>query len=79
MARGWESKSVESQVADARVTTEKQGYQSAQQRELEARRESLELSRRRVSHDLETSHSEIHRAALKNALSFLENEIRKLK
>lgn len=79
MARGWESKSVESQVADGTATGEKQSYQSAQQRELEARRESLELSRRRVSHDLETSHSEVHRTALKNALSFLDSEIRKLR
>ena len=78
MARGWESKSVESQIADAASGSEKQAYETAQQREITSRRESLELSRRRVTRELEASHSAVHRAALENALSFLDGEIRKL-
>lgn len=78
MARGWESKSVESQIADAAGSADKRAYESAQQREISSRRESLELSRRRVTRELESSQSAVHRAALQNALSFLNDEIRKL-
>ena len=78
MARGFESKSVESQQAD---TFERGGTSERPTRdELERRtkRESLELSRRRVQHDLDGTASPVHRAALENALRFLDDELNKL-
>ncbi len=77
MARGWESKSVESQIEDA-DRLERGEVLTPEQRELRRKRESLELSRRRVLQDLAAARSEIHRAALEKALAFLDEEIRKL-
>jgi hypothetical protein len=71
MARGWESKSVESQQEPA---THEPGARAASplEREIAAKRRSLELSRLRVAHDLETAKSDVHRTALQNALRFLD-------
>jgi hypothetical protein len=76
MARGFESKSVESQ--QTAPLTEKKTRLSAEEAERATKRESLELSRTRVQRELETARSEVHRAALQNALQFLEEELRKL-
>ena len=78
MARGWESKSVESQREDAPVRKKATARLSVEQLESEAKRRSLELSRRRVAHDLETARSDVHRTALENALHFLDDEIGRL-
>ena len=50
------------------------------QEELEMRRkrESLELSRRNVAHDLENARNDTHRSALRHALSFIDSELKKL-
>lgn len=77
MARGWESKSVESQIEEGRRTDLGEAL-TPEQREIRRRRESLDLSRRRVLHDLEAAASEVRRAALQRALDFLDEEIRKL-
>jgi hypothetical protein len=77
MARGWESKSVESQMEDGL----REGRSSAQQMEeleLRRKRESLELSRRNVEHDLERARNDTHRSALQHALSFIDGELKKL-
>lgn len=80
MARGWESKSVESQIEDRRVAREQTKQTPVDdEAEQERKRSSLELSRRRVLHDLETAHTEVHRTALQNALAFLDGELAKLK
>ena len=76
MARGWESKSVESQQ------TEEWGRDGSRKRpaeeiEKERKRESLELSRTRVRRELESARSPVHRSALENALQHLESELRK--
>ena len=42
------------------------------------RRESIEASRRRIERELASSQSEVHRAALRNALEHLDAELRKL-
>ena len=76
MARGWESKSVESQQDDARP--DRSRSLTPGQREIEHKRSSLELSRRRVLHDIETARSAVRRASLDQALAFLDEEIRKL-
>ena len=77
MARGWESKSVESQIEDARRTDRGEAL-TPEQREIRRKRDSLELSRRRVLQEMETTRSAVRRASLEQALAFLEGEIGKL-
>lgn len=79
MARGWESKSVESQREDAAVDQRSvRKAQSAEQRELERKRYSLLLSRTRILHDLDTSTSDRYRKNLEDALAFLDGELERL-
>jgi hypothetical protein len=73
MARGWESKSVESQQSESLFSDRKR--LSAQERERESRREGLELSRSRVRRELESARNETHRSALENALRYLDDEL----
>lgn len=77
MARGWESKSVESQQSVEDVAATKKRV-TAEETERAAKRASLELSRGRVLRELETARSDVHRTALENALEFLDGEIAKL-
>ena len=77
MARGWESKSVESQQSEPDPTQGKRRL-TADEQERARKREGLELSRSRVLRELETATSDVHRAALQNALTFLDAEIAKL-
>ena len=76
MARGWESKSVESQQSETLGDTKRR--QPAEEIERKQKRESLQLSRSRVSRELEAARSSVHRAALENALRFLDEELKKL-
>jgi hypothetical protein len=78
MARGWESKSVESQIEDAGSRSDRRETLTREQREVRQKREGLELSRRRVLQEMETTRSEVRRASLEQALAFLEGEIKKL-
>ena len=77
MARGWESKSVEDQVAAAE--TEKahraQPVISNEERERKARRDGLLLARARLTHDLEAASNPRHRAMLEHALRDLDEHI----
>jgi hypothetical protein len=77
MARGWESKSVESQIEEDK-SVDRGEFLTAEQREIKRKRESLDLSRRRVLQDLEAAQSPVRRASLEQALAFLDEEIRKL-
>jgi hypothetical protein len=77
MARGWESKSVESQIEDADRSDRTEPL-TPEQREILRKREGLELSRRRVLHDLEAAGSPVRRTSLEHALAFLDEEIKKL-
>jgi hypothetical protein len=77
MARGWESKSVESQQDERGSAPRKQKLTSAEV-ERAQKRESLQLSRSRVAHDLENARTDVHRTALENALKFLDDELAKL-
>jgi len=76
MARGWESKSVESQQSDAAKETKR--ALTDEEIERARKRESLALSRVRITRELETARSEVHRTALENALKFLDEELAKL-
>ena len=78
MARGWESKSVESQKEDAASGAERREAFTPEERALKHKRDSLELSRRRVLRDIETAQSPIRRTSLEQALAFLDEELRQL-
>lgn len=77
MARGWESKSVESQIEEG-PRSHRSETLTREQREVLQKRQGLELSRRRVLQEMETTRSEVRRASLEQALAFLDEEIRKL-
>ncbi|HEX8173395.1 MAG TPA: hypothetical protein VF824_22865 [Thermoanaerobaculia bacterium] len=76
MARGWESKSVESQQHEAPAAARERV--SEEELERRRKRESLELSRRRIARELDAARTETHRAALENALRHLDGELSKL-
>ena len=76
MARGWESKSVESQQ-DRTFGSGARRNESVDEIARRHKRESLEHSRSRVSRELEAARSPVHRTALENALKFLDEELRK--
>jgi hypothetical protein len=78
VARGWESKSVESQLDDAAARADQAEPLAPEDREIRQKRQSLELSRRRVLQELATTRSAHRRTALEQALAFLDEEIGKL-
>ncbi len=80
VARGWDSKSVESQreSAEAEKTAPVSGRPSKEQLEQQWKRESLELSRKRVLNDLAASKNPRYRRLLEAALAHLEREIQAL-
>ena len=78
MARGWESKSVESQIEDAAAAAAPAERLTAEERERRRKRQGLELSRRRVLQDLAAASSDLRRSSLERALAFLDEEIAKL-
>jgi hypothetical protein len=78
MARGWESKSVESQIEETDRRLDQGAFLTPEQRKIEEKRAGLELSRRRVLQEIEGTRSPVRRASLEQALSFLDEEIRKL-
>jgi len=78
MARGWESKSVESQIEDADRRSQRGESLTSEERERQRKRAGLELSRRRVLADIAAARSDVRRASLEQALAFLDDEIKKL-
>jgi hypothetical protein len=79
MARGWESKSVEAQQAEAaekpaRPRSPMGPEQAARQRELE----NLRLSRQNVLQQLERIHDPRHRRMLEDALADLQRRMKSL-
>jgi hypothetical protein len=77
MSRGWESKSVESQMeeAAARRSAPRKAPQTAAQIQIQREREGLELSRKRVLSDLETTSHPRRREQLEMALRHLEQKL----
>jgi hypothetical protein len=77
MARGWESKSVESQIdsAEERAALSKLPQLTPEQTQRNSERDSLQLSRTRVLHDIETSQNPRYRATLEAALKHLDDKI----
>ena len=77
MARGWESKSVESQQEESFRESEQSDFQqlSPEERARRERLASLELSRARTLDQLERATGAAHRAMLKRTLLALERDI----
>lgn len=77
MARGWESKSVESQIEDRQNSTPPGGnahLDAARERELQV----LELTRKRLEHEIAFATSKGFRAMKQRALSHIEEKIKTL-
>lgn len=84
MARGWESKDVESQV-DSKAESAKEtmaapgkAKKSVDQIEKDRERQGLELSKKRILNDLETATHPNHRKSLEAALAHLEGRLKDL-
>lgn len=81
MARGWESKDVESQVESNRSDkpSSEKSQKTEDQLKNERERQGLELSRKRVLADLENATHPNHRKSLEAALAHLDAKIESLK
>ena len=77
MARGWESKSVEDQIASAE---ERKGAskhaRTSDELERESRKHGLLLSRAKIVRDIENARDDRHRAALQQALDYIDAQIK---
>jgi len=80
VARGWESKSIESQIesAEERKTARAAAIDPAQA-ERKRQRDSLLLSRTRILHDLEQARNPRYQETLKAALKHLDDKLEELK
>ena len=80
MARGWESKEVESQIqsAESRRVAVRNVPLTDEQIRNQQQRESLEMSRTRVLRDLETVTHERYREQLRSALKHLDQKLAEL-
>ena len=78
MARGWESKSVESQIdaAEARRTAAQQAQHNQEDISLQRERESIELSKVRILRELEAAKHPRHREQLTAALAHLDHQLK---
>ena len=77
MARGWESKDIESQVEAKGSVTDSQsrGPKSAEQNRRDQARRDLQLSRTRILNDLRTATNPNHRKSLEAALAHLDKRL----
>ena len=75
MARGWESKGVESQQADreSQAADAARGSLTPEQAAAEARRRTLQLARARAEADLKTARNPSHRATLEAAIAAIDD------
>ena len=81
MARGWESKSIESQIeaAESRKNAARAAAVDAAEAARQRQRESLLLSRTRILHDLEQARNPKYQETLKAALKHLDDKLAELK
>lgn len=76
VARGWESKSIESQIESAGARrTSPHTLLNAEQIEKERKRDGLLLHRTRVLHDLAVCRDGRYRKTLESGLAYLESEL----
>jgi hypothetical protein len=80
MARGWESKDVESQVEETQAPREKAppAAKSAEQLDRERQRKDLQLSRTRIVNELASATHPNHRKSLEAALAHLDKKLSEL-
>ena len=79
MARGWESKSVEEQIEEARANRPQQGpVLTKEEQEAARKRDSLLLQRTRVLRDLENCTSERYRVTLTAGLAYIDQQLASL-
>jgi hypothetical protein len=76
VARGWESKSVESQQEDRARREAATGPATPEEAARLARRRTLELARARAAADLAAARSPAHRAMLEAALRALDEQLK---
>jgi len=80
MARGWESKDVESQVASREnMAAPSQAKKAQDQLEKDRERANVELSRKHILNDLETATHPNHKKQLEAALAHLDQKLEQLK
>jgi hypothetical protein len=79
MARGWESKNVESQQEDASRSKAGKPVPTAAELARAADRRSLELTRKRVADDLRRASAPAHRKMLEEAMESLNKQLADLK
>jgi len=79
MARGWESKSVEAQMeeADSESSTQETAA-SAADRQVTLKKNDLQLSRKRILQQLQSSGSERYSELLRRTLADLDAQIAEL-
>ena len=77
MARGWESKSVEDQIAEAeaKVPNAVRPELTPEERDRETRRVTLQLARTCALQDLQRACDRRHRALLEQTLAHLDREL----
>ncbi len=80
MARGWESKSVEDQIEAAERRVFKPGAPAltAAQIEIVKKRESIELTRKRVVRELDATLNPRYQQQLRKSLAHLDEQLRLL-
>jgi hypothetical protein len=80
MARGWESKAVEDQLAAAEAKKEAQSRPrlTAEEAGRRARKEALMLDRTRIVRELDEARNPRYRALLEKSLAHVEAELSKL-
>ncbi|HTW59877.1 MAG TPA: hypothetical protein VMD99_17245 [Terriglobales bacterium] len=79
MARGWESKAVEAQQAEAgQKSADPHRKMTAEDAERQRTKTGLLLSRKRVLQQLETSQNPRHRQMLQAALDELDERLREI-
>ena len=78
MARGWESKNIESQQAEREQAGPRGENVSPAEAERRGRRRTLELTRARAAADLQRATVPAHRAMLEAAIEALDDQLRAL-
>jgi hypothetical protein len=75
MARGFESKDVEFQQAEASRDTAKRRVLTPEERDAASRRRTIELALARAQADLSLARSDAHRRMLTEAIRALEDQL----
>jgi hypothetical protein len=75
MARGFESKDVEYQQAEAERGSSAQQEMTAEERDTQARRRTMQLALARARADLEAARTDAHKRMLAAAIATLEQQL----